>query len=123
MRRLEVIEKMARTERFELATFWFVVGKMGNPKALQVSHLQAAPASKILPQLVHKFAQMSPRNAHKHSTLCKLCNRTDLSDRSTSICGVDETQRSWALQTAHSHFFGGDDCIVGARCKVLVKLQ
>ncbi len=38
--------EMARPERFELPTFWFVVGKAGNPKALQVSHLQAAPASK-----------------------------------------------------------------------------
>ena len=48
-------EKVARPERFELPTFWFVVEKSGNPKALQVSHLQAAPASKILPQLVHKL--------------------------------------------------------------------
>ena len=38
---------MARPERFELPTFWFVVGKAGNPKALQVSHLQAAPASTL----------------------------------------------------------------------------
>ena len=37
---------VVRPERFELPTFWFVVGKAGNPKALQVSHLQAAPASK-----------------------------------------------------------------------------
>ena len=35
-----------RPERFELPAFWFVVGKAGNPKALQVSRLQAAPASK-----------------------------------------------------------------------------
>jgi len=39
----------------ELPAFWFVVEKSGNPKALQVSHLQAAPPSKILPQLVHKL--------------------------------------------------------------------
>ena len=39
-------EKVARPERFELPTFWFVVEKSGNPKALQVSHFQAAPASK-----------------------------------------------------------------------------
>ena len=45
---------VARPERFELPAFWFVVGKAGNPKALQVPHLQAAPASKLLPQLVHK---------------------------------------------------------------------
>src|SRR6516162_1250867 len=42
-----LLEKVARPERFELPTFWFVVGKAGNPKALQVSHLQAAPASSL----------------------------------------------------------------------------
>ena len=42
-----LLEKVARPERFELPTFWFVVGKAGNPKALQVSHLQAAPASTL----------------------------------------------------------------------------
>ena len=46
---------MAHPERFELPGFWFVVEKSGNPKALQVSHLQAAAPSKILPQLVHKL--------------------------------------------------------------------
>src|SRR6516164_11626543 len=54
-----LLEKVARPERFELPTFWFVVGKAGNPKALQVSHLQAAPASKLLPQLVHKLVHKS----------------------------------------------------------------
>jgi len=29
---------VVRPERFELPAFWFVVGKAGNPKALQVSH-------------------------------------------------------------------------------------
>jgi len=52
---MKVKEKVARPERFELPTFWFVVEKSGNPKTLQVSHLRAAPASKILPQLVHKL--------------------------------------------------------------------
>jgi hypothetical protein len=33
---------MARPESFELPAFWFVVGKPGNPKALQ-----AAPASQV----------------------------------------------------------------------------
>jgi len=50
-----MLGEVARPERFELPAFWFVVGKAGNPKALQVSHLQAAPPSKILPQLVHKL--------------------------------------------------------------------
>jgi len=44
-----------RPERFELPAFWFVVGKAGNPKALQVSRLQAAPASKSCLRLVHKL--------------------------------------------------------------------
>jgi len=48
-------DEVARPEGFEPPAFWFVVKKSGNPKALQVSHLQAAPASKILPQLVHKL--------------------------------------------------------------------
>jgi len=43
------------SERFELPAFWFVVGKAGNPKALQVSRLQAAPASKSCLRLVHKL--------------------------------------------------------------------
>ena len=47
---------MARPEGFQPPASWFVVGKALNPKALQVSHLQAAPPSKILPQLVHKLA-------------------------------------------------------------------
>jgi len=51
---------VARPEGFEPPAFWFVVGKAGNPKALQVSHLQAAPASKILPQLVHKLVHNKP---------------------------------------------------------------
>jgi hypothetical protein len=46
---------VARPEGFEPPAFWFVVGKAGNPKALQASHLQAPSASKILPQLVHKL--------------------------------------------------------------------
>src|SRR6516162_5137786 len=50
-----ILGEVARPERFELSAFWFVVEKSGNPKALQVSHLQAAPPSKILPQLVHKL--------------------------------------------------------------------
>ena len=54
-----LLGEVARPERFELPAFWFVVGKAGNPKALQVSHLQAAPASKLLPQLVHKLVHKS----------------------------------------------------------------
>jgi len=41
-----ILGEVARPERFELPAFWFVVEKSGNPKALQVSHLQAPPASK-----------------------------------------------------------------------------
>src|SRR5215469_12573804 len=37
-----ILGEVARPERFELPAFWFVVEKSGNPKALQVSHLQAA---------------------------------------------------------------------------------
>src|SRR5215472_9625034 len=54
--------------------------------------------------LVHKFTQMSPRNAHKHSTLC---NGTDLSDRSTSIRACRRNTislRSWALQLLTATF-------------------
>jgi hypothetical protein len=40
-----------RPERFELPTFWFVVAKSGNPKVLQVSHLQVAPAASVGPQV------------------------------------------------------------------------
>src|SRR6516165_5767049 len=50
-----ILGEVTRPRRFELPAFWFVVEKSGNPKALQVSHLQAAPASKILPQLVHNL--------------------------------------------------------------------
>ena len=51
---IDAAKRVAYPERFALPGFWFVVGKAGNPRALQVSHLQAAPASKLLPQLVHK---------------------------------------------------------------------
>jgi len=37
------LREVARPERFELPAFWFVVEKSGNPKALQVSHLQTHP--------------------------------------------------------------------------------
>jgi hypothetical protein len=47
--------EVARSEKFELPAFWFVVEKSGDPEALQVSHLQAAPASTILSQLVSKL--------------------------------------------------------------------
>jgi hypothetical protein len=30
----QVIERLVRPERFELPTFWFVVGEVGNPSAL-----------------------------------------------------------------------------------------
>ena len=50
--------EVERPERFERSAFWFVVGKPGDPKALQVSHLRAAPSSRILPQLVHKLVHM-----------------------------------------------------------------
>src|SRR6516225_9500259 len=53
-----ILGEVARPERFELPVFWFVVEKSGNPKALQVSHLQAAPPSKILPQLFHNLVRM-----------------------------------------------------------------
>ena len=55
-----ILGEVARPERFELPAFWSVVEKSGNPKALQVSHLQAAPPSKILPQLVRKLVQTKP---------------------------------------------------------------
>jgi|SRR6516165_5289796 hypothetical protein len=56
------IQGVARPEGFDpLLAFWFVVGKAGNPNALQVSHLQAAPPSKILPQLVHKLVHTRTR--------------------------------------------------------------
>jgi len=55
---------VARPERFELLAFWFAVEKAGNPNALQVPHLQAAPASKLLPQLVHARAGFMKR-VHK----------------------------------------------------------
>ena len=41
-----ILGEVARPGRFGLPAFWFVVEKSGNPKALQVSHLQAPPASK-----------------------------------------------------------------------------
>jgi hypothetical protein len=63
-----ILGEVARPERFELPAFWFfVVEKSGNPKALPVSHLQAAPPSKLLPQLVHNLvntrAQFMTRGA------------------------------------------------------------
>ena len=50
-----ILGEVARPEGFEPLAFWSVVGKAGNSKALQVSHLQAATPSKLLPQLVHKL--------------------------------------------------------------------
>jgi|SRR6516225_4502469 hypothetical protein len=73
-----ILGEVARPERFELPAFWFVVEKSGNPKALQVSHLQAAPPSKILPQLVHKlvhtpaeFMKRVHKPAMKRSPACR----------------------------------------------------
>ena len=52
---MQVRGEVARPERVELPAFWFVVGKARNLNAVQGLHLQAAPASKLLPQLVHKL--------------------------------------------------------------------
>jgi len=59
-----------RPERFELPTFWFVVGKAGNPKALQVSHLQAAfPSTTCLSWYTNEPLKMgcTPFVAHQHA--------------------------------------------------------